>query len=163
LERPEGQAKTIRSWESSAFVKPSHGEHKNIRSKVDRTLCGSRENEAGRLQIIRHPRESPRTFMECRKSLLFLYLSENCKQMSREPQMSLHSSASIAHVFLRDRTLFLTGETRKGVRFLMRWSLCTLKLQQSFVPKKLQVKAQLKQLTMLTENLTSLSCKTSEP
>jgi hypothetical protein len=63
----------------SHFAKPSHGEHMKIQSKVDMTLRGNGENEARRLQIIRHPRECPRTFMERRKSSSFLYLSKNCK------------------------------------------------------------------------------------
>jgi hypothetical protein len=56
MERLEGQAKTIRGWESGSFAKPSHGEHMKVRSKVDRTLCGVRENKAGHLQAIRYSR-----------------------------------------------------------------------------------------------------------
>jgi hypothetical protein len=30
MERLDGQAKTIRGWESGAFVKPLHGEHRKV-------------------------------------------------------------------------------------------------------------------------------------
>jgi hypothetical protein len=46
IERPEGQAKTIQCQESGAFVKPSHGEYRKVRGKVDRNLRGNREDEA---------------------------------------------------------------------------------------------------------------------
>jgi hypothetical protein len=84
MERPEGLAKTIQSWESGNSTKPSHGEHREVRSKVDRTIHGIRENEVGRLQVIRHSRKSPGTFLEHGKPSSFLHLSEKCKQRSRE-------------------------------------------------------------------------------
>jgi hypothetical protein len=45
--------------------------------------------------------------------------------------------AQVPHIyFLKARTLFLIGEAHKGVRLLMRQSLCTSKHQYNFVPPK---------------------------
>jgi hypothetical protein len=52
MERPEGQAKTIPSQKSSAFAKPTHKERREVRSKMDRTIRGVREDKAGHLQAI---------------------------------------------------------------------------------------------------------------
>jgi hypothetical protein len=43
MERPEGQAKTIRVLESGAVAKPPHGEYRKVRGKVERTIHGIRE------------------------------------------------------------------------------------------------------------------------
>jgi hypothetical protein len=84
MERPEGQAKTIRSRKSGAFVKPSHGEHKKVRSKMDRTLHGVRENEVRHLQAIIHLMKCPGALLEHREPLPFLHLNKNCKQKSHD-------------------------------------------------------------------------------
>jgi hypothetical protein len=51
---------------------------------------------------------------------------------------------SSANFLSHAHTLILVGETRKGVRFLMRWSTCILKLRRflsskNFLPPKTQV------------------------
>jgi hypothetical protein len=84
MERPVGQAKTIQSQKSGAVSKPPHGEHRKVQSKVDRTLRGVRENEAGCLLAIRHSRKSLGTLLERREPLPFLYLNKNYKQRSHE-------------------------------------------------------------------------------
>jgi hypothetical protein len=84
MERPEGQAKTIRGWESGAFVKTPHGEHRKVQSKVDRALRDIRKNKARRKQTIRHSRKNLGALMECRKLSSLLHLNKNCKQRSCE-------------------------------------------------------------------------------
>jgi hypothetical protein len=86
---------------------------------MDRTLRDIREDEAKRIQAIRHLRKSLRTLLECRKPSPFLHLNRNCKQRSRELQMILCSSTSTMYL-LKAYTLFVIGEARKGVRFLKR-------------------------------------------
>jgi hypothetical protein len=81
---PKVKLKQIQSWKSGAFAKPPHGEHRKIGSKVDMTIHGFRENEAGRLQYIRHSRKSLGIFLERREPSPFLYLNKNCKRSHRE-------------------------------------------------------------------------------
>jgi hypothetical protein len=84
MERLEGQAKTIRGWESGASANPPHKEHRKVRGKVDRTLRDIRENEARRIQAIRHSRKSLAALLEHRKLSPLLHLNKNCKRMSHE-------------------------------------------------------------------------------
>jgi hypothetical protein len=79
MERPKGQAKTIRSRKSSAFMKPTHGECRKVQSKVDKTIRGIREDKAGHLQAIRHLGKGLGTFLECREPSPFLHLNKNYK------------------------------------------------------------------------------------
>jgi hypothetical protein len=58
--------------------------------------------------------------------------------------MSLRSSVSIAHLLFKAYTLFLIGETRKGVRFLTRQSLCTQSINKASFPKNTYVKVESK-------------------
>jgi hypothetical protein len=81
---PKVKLKQFEVKKPGAFSMRSHGEHMKFQSKVDRTLCGIRENEVRHLQVIRHSRKGPRTFLECREPSPFLHLSKNCRQRSRE-------------------------------------------------------------------------------
>jgi hypothetical protein len=76
MKRPEGQAKTIRGWESGAFAKPSHGEYKNVRGKVDMTLRDIREDEARCIQAIKHSRKSLGALLERIKPSPLLHLNK---------------------------------------------------------------------------------------
>jgi hypothetical protein len=80
----QSQAKTIRGWESGAFARPSHGEYRKVRDKMDRTLRDIKEDEARHIQAIRHSRKSLRALLECRKPSSFLHLNKNCKRRPHE-------------------------------------------------------------------------------
>jgi hypothetical protein len=64
MERLEGQAKTIQSRKSCAFLKPSHGEHSKDEAKWIGPYVVSRENKAGGLQAIRYTRKSLGALLE---------------------------------------------------------------------------------------------------
>jgi hypothetical protein len=84
MERSEGQIARIRYRESDTFVKAPHQEYCQVRSQVDMTICGNRQDEAECISPIRLSRLSYRAFLECGNTLLFLCLNQNCKRRSLE-------------------------------------------------------------------------------
>jgi hypothetical protein len=74
------------------------------------------------------PRQNDGAFLECGQSLSFLCLNQLVKS---EGLMNYKRAFVVEHrvtcLLFEARALFLTGETSKSVRFLMRQSTCTPK------------------------------------
>jgi hypothetical protein len=125
MERPEGQIEGFRCGQFGIFAKPSHWKHCQVSDHVYWTIRHKTEDMARRILFIRPSRVSSGALLECRKPPPFFHLNQNCKQRSRELQTSLRKSSSF--LIPRAHTLFLIGEARKSVRFLMRRHLYTPK------------------------------------
>jgi hypothetical protein len=91
-------------------------------------IRGSGNVKTGGVLSSRLPRQDVGAFLECRQPLSFLCI----KQLAKTECLVSYKRAfvlehSVTHLLIKAHALFLTGETHKGVRFLMRQSLSTPK------------------------------------
>jgi hypothetical protein len=93
-------------------------------------IRGCKKVEIGGVSSFRFPRQDVGAFLECRQPSSFVRLKQLVKSkgvVSYKRAFSVEHS--VTYLLSETCTLFLKGETCKGVRYLMRRSPCTQKQQ----------------------------------